>query len=167
MALATLFDVTEIGYWMPIKDGDPRAFAIYKRHYTYKPYRDGRRQLHGYRNRFLIAGPGEVMMLLGVDERALFVWRKFIDDSGQQGVNCAVFRNESEHRASTLIREAVDLAWQRWPGARLYTYVNAAKLSGSLPGFCFLAARWRHCGETAGGLLIFERLPTTARAFAS
>ena len=153
--MTALFDIADMGYWMPVLDGDRRAYALFSRHYSFYPYRDGRRAA---RNDWRFTGPcRERMVLLGSDERALFVWKVFDDASGQTGVNCSIFRNESEHRASTLIKEAVALAWQKWPGQRLYTYVNPAKLPGTLPGFCFLAARWRHCGETAGGLLIFER----------
>jgi len=38
--------------------------------------------------------------------KALFVWRKFEDDSGQKGINCSIFRNESDILSSDLIREA-------------------------------------------------------------
>lgn len=90
---------------------------------------------------------------------AVFAWRKFIDDSGQRGVNCAVFRNESPHRSSDMIREAMSLAWQRWPGDRLFTMVNSAKIRSTNPGYCFLMAGWRKCGYTKGGLLVLEAHP--------
>lgn len=139
------------GYWLPIKDGDPRALGLYLRHYSARHYRDGR-------PRRLFVGPGEKMVLMTERCDALFVWRKFIDDTvpAQRGVNCAVFRNESLVLSSALIREACELAWQRWPGERLYTYVNSAKVRSTNPGFCFLKAGWRRCGETKGGLMIFE-----------
>ncbi len=72
-----------IGNWLPVKDGDPRAAAIYRRHYSAYEYRDGRRSRYGAKNRFHIAGPGEKLLLMTVNCDALFVWRKFIDDSGQ------------------------------------------------------------------------------------
>ncbi len=99
--------------WFGVKDGDPRAYALMKRHYSFQPYKDGRRQNPGNPNRRLFVGPGQKMVLLTVDCDALFVWRKFIDKSGQQGVNCAVFRNESDHLSSELILEAEQLAWER------------------------------------------------------
>jgi hypothetical protein len=76
-------------------------------------------------------GPGESIVLLSPDARALFVWRKEryrLD--GQIGVNNAVFRNEgsSAGRASDLIEAAVSEAWQRWPGERLFTFVDASKV---------------------------------------
>ena len=88
----------------------------------------------------------------------MFVWRKFIDDSGQDGINCAVFRNESEHRSSTLIRQADAIADHVWPDRRHYTYVDPKAVRSSNPGFCFMAAGWRKCGMTKGGLIILERV---------
>lgn len=150
----------ELGYWLPVNDGDARAYAIMRRHYTFQAYRDGRRQNRANRNRHLFVGPGEKIVLLGADEKALFVWRKFIDKSGQAGVNCVVFRNESGRRASDLIREAEQIAWTRWPGERLYTYVDPRKLSGDVPGYCFRRAGWRRCGiSQTAKLLIFEKYP--------
>lgn len=147
--------------WLPCLDGDDRARGIYSRHYSHRDYADGR-------NPRLFVGPGEKMVLLTQNCQALFVWRKFIDDSGQQGVNCAVFRNEGgrgcangshRHNSSNLIIHAVEIAWQHWPGERLYTYVNAAKILSANPGYCFKRAGWRKCGETKGGLVILEILP--------
>ena len=74
----------------------------------------------------------------------------------QEGINCAVFRNESSVLSSALITEAMRLAWHRWPGERLYTYVNPAQIKSNNPGFCFQAAGWHKCGESQGGLVILE-----------
>ena len=137
------------GHWWPIRDGDPRALALYLKHYSALHYRRRRNRK--------IAGPGEYMMLMTVDCKALWVWRKFIDKSGQKGVNCAVFRNEGDMLSSELIKEAVDLAWRRWPGERLYTYINARKVKSANPGYCYLMAGWERAGRTQGGLLIMEK----------
>ena len=145
--------------WLPIKDGDPRAAAIYRRHYSCYHYADNRRAQHGYRNRFLIIGPGEKMLLMTVNCDALFAWRKFIDASGQMGVNCAIFRNESPMLSSALILEAEQHAWTRWPEHRLYTYVNSKAIRSRNPGYCYKVAGWNTCGETKGGLTILEKLP--------
>jgi hypothetical protein len=96
------------------------------------------------------------MVLLTIGCDALWVWRKFKDDSGQVGVNCAVFRNESGTRSSELVREAMAHAWARWPGERLYTYVNATAIRSTNPGYCFKMAGWSDCGRTKGGLVILE-----------
>jgi hypothetical protein len=143
--------------WIAVRDGDSRALALYRRHYSCYRYADGRRP-----RRFV--GPGERMVLLTEDCRALFVWRRFRDASGQTGVNCAVFRNEGPLRASTLIRAAEDLAWQRWPGTRFYTYVNPRAVASPIPGYCFRRAGWRRCGVTRKRrLLIFEKVPRPAQ----
>lgn len=138
--------------WIRVKDGDDRARGLFHRHYSYRRYADGR-------NPRQFVGPGEHIVLLTVDCRALFIWRKFIDASGQQGVNCSVFRNESPHLSSDLIRGACIIAWQRWPGERLYTYVNPRRIRSTNPGYCFLAAGWQRCGTTKGQLAILQRLP--------
>ena len=85
--------------WYVTKDGDLSCLELYERHYSCYEYRDGRK-----RSQFV--GPGEHIVLRTGDADAMFVWRKFIDDSGQQGVNCAVFRNESRLLSSELIRQA-------------------------------------------------------------
>ena len=137
--------------WFPVKDGDPRAFALMKRHYSYQAYSDGRRQNLNNPNRMLFVGPGDKMVLMTLCCKALFVWRKFIDKSGQSGVNCAVFRNESKHLSSDLILEAEQLARNRWPQeTRFYTYVNDKKIESPNPGYCFKKAGWRQLRKRKG-----------------
>lgn len=146
------------GHWLRSRDGDLVGAALYHRHYSAHQYADGRLSDPNNRNRNLFVGPGYKMVLIKRDLKALFVWRKFIDKSGQQGINCAVFRNESSTLSSCLIGEAMRLAWQRWPGERLYTYVNADAIKSSNPGYCFKQAGWKTCGKTRGGLIILEAI---------
>ena len=47
------------GYWTQVRDGDSRVAQMYMRHYSCHQYKDGRRGQYGYRNRFLVMGPGE------------------------------------------------------------------------------------------------------------
>lgn len=142
------------GYWLGVKDGDRRAFTLFQRHYSYQEYKDKR-----YRNG-LFMGPGEKLVLMTYQCDALFGWRKFTDDSGQQGVNCAVFRNESPILSSLLIREACEIAWRRWPGERLYTYVSPKNIQSINPGYCFKKAGWKTCGITKWNkLIILELVP--------
>jgi len=138
-------------HWFETRDGDPVARALYRRHYSCYRYRDGRLPQ-------LFVGPGEKLVLVTEPGEALFVWRKFKSADEQQGVNCAVFRNESATLSSDLIREAMVLAWQRWPGERLYTYVNPALVRHKRdPGRCFRRAGWTMCGRTQERrLLILE-----------
>ena len=150
--------------WLITKDGDPRVSDLYKRHYSCHLYRDRRRSQPGYRNRHLVFGPGEKLVLLSADCRAVLGWRVFIDASGQAGINCAFFRNEGAFdglvKSSELILDAEALAFAKWGERRLYTYVNAAAVASSNPGYCFKVAGWRRCGETKSGLLILEKFPT-------
>lgn len=148
----------DLGHWFQIKDADPRARAMYLGHYSARHYKDGRR-----RSKFI--GPGEYMLLMTTGCDALFAWRKFKDDAQppQTGVNNPIFiRKAGDNLASDLIREACEIAWTRWPGERLYTYVNPKKVRSTNPGYCYLKAGWRKCGKTKGGLLIFEVLPTAS-----
>jgi len=144
--------------WYSIKDGDPRAAAIYERHYSCVNI-TARRRTGDKR----ICGPGEKMVLMTVDCLALFVWRKAKrpDLAGQQGVYCSIFRNEGEVLSSELILEAEKLARRRWPGERLYTYINPREIESVNPGYCFKVAGWQKCGETQGGLVILEKRPSS------
>ncbi len=148
--------------WVESKDADPDGLALFRRHYTYRKRRDQYDMFNMARNRNmkLFVGPGEKYVLLTPCKRALFVWRKFISMDHQEGVNCAVFRNEGTGiPASEMIREADRLAWERWPGERHYTYVDGRKVKSRNPGYCFIMAGWRKCGVTKNGLLILEILP--------
>jgi hypothetical protein len=140
-------------HWFAVKDGNAVARSIFNRHYSRHFYTDGRKPK-------LFVGPGEKMVLLTPDGTALFVWRKFISADGQQGINCAIFRNEGEVLSSELILEAEQLAWSRWPGERLYTYVSSAKIKSVNPGYCFKIAGWKDCGMTkVNKLTILEKYP--------
>lgn len=143
--------------WMEMKDGDDSCRAIFDRHYSRYVYADGRRPK-------LFVGPGEKMVLMRPNGDGLFVWRKFISRDGQQGVNCAVFRNESDAIASDLIVDAMQIAWRRWPASRLYTYVDPAKVRPTMVrgypvwGWCFYRAGWRFAGVSKSGKIVLVNL---------
>jgi hypothetical protein len=143
------------GQWLAVKRTDPRAFALFRRHYSFKKGERWRRP--GNTN---VTSAGQTMVLLSQMGDALFVWLRCTIDrlDKQEGVNCAVFRNEGTVLSSELIREADRLAWQRWPGLRHFTYVDPTEVASPLPGYCFRRAGWRHRGQSAKGKLIFERL---------
>lgn len=145
--------------WIDMRDGNDECRAIFDRHYSRYVYADGRKPK-------LFVGPGEKMVLLDANGPALFVWRKFISGAGQEGINCAIFRNETGGRASHMIRTAMARAFQRWPVQRLFTYVDPREVKPTMVqncpvwGFCFIKAGWRFCGWTkARKLMIFEWLP--------
>lgn len=77
-------------YWVQVKDGNFIALELFRLHYSKYHYADGRDP-----NRFV--GPGERIVLIGKNNDALFVWRKFISADGQLGINCSVFRISMEH----------------------------------------------------------------------
>jgi hypothetical protein len=140
-------------YWHEAKDGNAEARELFDRHYSRYRYKDGRKPK-------LFCGPGEKTVLLTEAADALFVWRKFRSADGQQGVNCAIFRNESNILSSLLILDAEQIAWKRWPGERLYTYVKALAIRSSNPGYCYKLSGWKTCGITkVNKLVILEKEP--------
>nr|DAQ12784.1 MAG TPA: hypothetical protein [Caudoviricetes sp.] len=134
--------------WWLTKDGDRSCRDLYRRHYSSRKSK---------RTSNLFIGPGEVIALRTAEADAVFVWRRFIDDSGQTGVSCAIFRNEGPHLSSILIRQADAIADHVWPGLRHYTFVDPSAVRSTNPGACFRHAGWTRCGATRKGLLIFER----------
>lgn len=141
--------------WYITKDGDRACIELYERHYSCYQYRDGR-------TRTQCVGPGEHIVLRTAAGNAMFVWRKYIDDTEpkQEGVECSVFRNEAPHRyqSSELVRQADAIADFCWPRERHYTKVRPEAVRSANPGYCFIAAGWRRCGMTKGGLVLLERV---------
>lgn len=140
-------------HWqLTVSREDGRLLAFLDDHYSCKEKQRKVRK-HAY-------GPGEDLALMTATLDAAFVWnyeRYRLD--GQTGINCVAFRNVGEILSSDLIREAVEIAWEKWPGERLFTFVNGSKVRSSNPGYCFLKAKWERCGRSAKGLLILEKLP--------
>ena len=136
--------------WLVVPEGDDRARALYGRHYSYRP-----RGRDTVPNRF---GPGEKIVLVTPRGDALFLWRweRYRRDN-QQGVNCAVFRNEGPRLSSGLILAAEKMALARWPGSRLFTFINKSMIRSKNPGYCFKVAGWKRCGETKTDLIIMEK----------
>lgn len=146
--------------WHRVSNRDPRVIALYNRQYSAARGRKAGRYRGG------IAGNGESITLLTGDGRAVFNWiRQDSRRDGQIGVNCSVFRNEGPALSSELIRAACALAWQRWPGERLWTYVDGdatARRRGRAhpPGCCFIMAGWTLLPERSRrGLYILECWP--------
>ena len=133
--------------WREVSDGYPPARRLADKHYSRKTF-----------GATLFVGPGEKMVLLTPENDALFVWRLSVYRlDGQEGIECTLFRNEGRHLSSDLIREACLWAWQRWPGERLFSYVDTRKVQSEHPGYCFLMAGWQKCGHNKSGhLLILE-----------
>jgi hypothetical protein len=99
-------------------------------------------------------------VLISEWDDALFGWRSSIRDDGQVGICCTIFRNESQHRSSDMIREAEVLAWGKWPGQRLFTHVDPSRVLSKNPGYCFRMAGWtKTTTVTTRGLIVWEKLP--------
>jgi len=137
-------------HWIIGQDGEPELYELYRRHYS--SWKNPNPKIA------LFVGPGEHIVLTLPNRLALFVWRKFIDDSGQTGINCAIFRNESKILSSDLIREADAIADFCWPGERHYTYIWAEAIKSRNPGYCFIQAGWKRCGYTKANLHVLERM---------
>lgn len=156
-AAAVLATLTAV-HWFEIRDGDPRLVALYGRHYTANPTVSV-----AQRRRYGVSGVGESLCLLTVDSQAAFIWVKNTMErmDRQVGVQCSFFRNESDALSSDLICEADELAWQKWPGERHWTYIDRKGVEGRTnKGKCFLHAGWRrYHRKSQGGLLILERFP--------
>lgn len=160
-------------HWYPSNRADPRALALYLRHYSASAHAGGRRRDDPQRPRRQFVAPGACLVFLTATCDALFVWHRAkpgLRLDKQDGVSCAVFRNEGSVRVSELILEAEQLAWRRWPGERLFTYVDPRKTQAEVPGYCFRRARWRRVRRpdgspvvTKAGLLLFEKRPGWAR----
>ncbi|MGB6230290.1 MAG: hypothetical protein WBF53_09210, partial [Litorimonas sp.] len=118
--------------WWITRDGDREAVALFERHYS-------ARSLEG-RTQFV--GPGEHIVLRTWDCDALFVWRAFLENLGNERIECSVFRNEGPHLSSDLIRQADAIADAVWPGRRRHTFVDAARVRSTVPGWCFRRAGW-------------------------
>ena len=148
--------------WYGIKQTEKVATALYARHYSSKKSNKNVSDWikHG------IAGPGEVITLITSDYKALFVWQKQkYSMSGQYGVNCAVFRNEGSVLSSQLILDAEEIAQNRWPGERMFTYIDPSEVRSLNPGYCFQMAGWNYARDEFGkrkttkrGLLIMEKI---------
>lgn len=136
--------------WIEVKDGDPTVVTLYRRHYSYRPPSAGRRKKN------LAVGPGERMVLLLASAEALCAWRKEEHrKDGQEGVNCAIYRREGgAGLASDLLSDAMREAWTRWPGERLFTFVDPLEVAPTWRagrptwGHCFYQAGWRFAGLT-------------------
>ena len=139
--------------WFEVRDGDIRLRPFFERHYSAR-----KKSFRHYKNWRRICAPGEHLILLTPKCDALFVWvKEMIRNDGQIGVNCSVFRNEGKNLSSELIAEAVELAHNKWPQERLFTYVDPAKIQSTNPGYCFIQAGWERLnGASPKGLVILE-----------
>lgn len=151
--------------WMEVLDGNPTARDLFTRHYSNRHRRRGRKQPA------LIVGPGRKLLLITADAGAVCSFRLAeIRQDEQTGVECNIFRREAGDLASTLLAGAMQLAWSRFPGERLFSFVAPREVRPTMLkgprghlypvwGYCFYQAGWRFCGLTKKGLHILECRP--------
>lgn len=77
---------------------------------------------------------------------------------------CSLFRNESEHLSSELIRQAVAATIWKWPEVPplgMVTFVDAGKVKQKRdPGYCYLMAGFHKVGTTKDrGLVALQLMP--------
>ena len=132
-------------YWVISHDMNPIAQKFADRHYS--------RKSPGSR---AFVGPGEKIVLLSSNGDAVFAWLRSdpkLRGDHINGVCCTIFRNEGPVLSSKLILEAEKFAYDRWPGLKLFTYVNKSKVKSKNPGWCFMKAGWKLVGENKSGKL--------------
>lgn len=152
--------------WQRVTKFDPRTAAIADRHYS-------RRTIGSPQ----FMPPGETLVLLSIDERAVFGWWRPHPRSGIKSMNgldgwtCTIFRNESLLlRSSDLILDVektlIDDGRTIGPDGFI-TYVWDKKVNSRNPGYCFKCAGYRKAGRSADGkktlLLKSATLAGTAR----
>jgi hypothetical protein len=118
---------------------------------------------------------GRKLILRDTKGDVLFAWLwpdadKRMD--GQTGFNCAIFRNESSRKASSIILEAERAAIARWGMNRMFTYIDPRKTrvikrrGKRIVGACYLVAGWKMVvkkngkpHESKAGQYLFVKLP--------
>lgn len=142
--------------WQLSDRADPRAVAVADRHYN--------RQAIGSPQ---FVPPGRCVVLRTPEANALWVtswpFAEYVKHAWPGAWVCSIFRNESPHLASELIREAVAATLHVWPKAPslgMVTFVDRDKTRRKRdPGRCFRRAGFEVCGETKGGLVALQLLP--------
>jgi hypothetical protein len=142
--------------WMLTNRADPRAAKIADRHYN--------RQKPGTRQ---FTPPGRVIVLVTPEYDALWCtsapYAQYVRHAWAGAWVCSLFRNESGHLSSDLIREAVAITRGIWPDVPplgMVTFVDRSKTRPKRdPGYCYRMAGWRACGMTKGGLYALQQLP--------
>lgn len=104
--------------------------------------------------------PGETVVLRNTQGTILFGWvKQQYRDDGEEGINCSVFRNQSQRRSSDVILEAEQWAVKRWGVSRFFTYVNPSEIISVNPGYCFKKAGWHFVRKLPDGKHLLAKNP--------
>lgn len=142
--------------WIESHRADAEVVPLADRHYN--------RQKHGSPQ---FAPPGRCLVLKtpAVDAFWITSWpfAEYVKHAWAGAWVCSAFRNENRRNlASELIREAVAVTRFKWepPALGMVTFVNPDKVRSKRdPGYCFIRAGFKPCGQTKGGLLAFQMMP--------
>lgn len=142
--------------WQLSYRADPVANRIAKRHYTCQ-------SPHSLQ----FVPPGRCLVLLAEHAAALWAtswpFAAYVKHAWAGAWINSLFRNESEHLSSELIREAVAATRWYWPDVPplgMVTFVDPTKVRRKRDwGRCYRKAGFRHVGSTVGGLIALQLLP--------
>lgn len=117
--------------------------------------------------------PGSCRVLVANNNKAVFGLSfpkaEFVKHAWPGAWICSIFRNESAGPlASLMIRDALAVMQTEYelPSIGCVTFVDPRKVPGILhrgervKGFCFMRAGFRAIGETKGGLIAWQLLPS-------
>ena len=143
--------------WQRSFRADPVARRIADRHYN--------RQSVGSAQ---FVPPGACVVLRTLEGDAVWVtsWpiAEYVQHEWAGAWVNSLFRNESEHRSSELIREAIAatlVVWPEPPELGVVTFVDSSKVRRKRdPGRCYRKAGFQLVGTTKGGLLAWQLVPS-------
>lgn len=150
--------------WRHSNRADKLALPLADRHYS--------RQKPGTPQ---FVKPGRCAVFLTPDCDALWVtswpFAQWVKHAWPGAWECSLFRNESPHKASDLIREAVSATLDIWPNPPsisssvgpvcMVSFVDKSKVRPTIVrgkevwGWTWLKAGWKEIGQTKKGLLAF------------
>jgi hypothetical protein len=142
--------------WRQSHRFDRRALPLADRHYN-------RRAIGS--PQFVPPGRNLVLLTEGADALWVTSWpfAEFTKHAWAGAWVNSLFRNESPHLASELIRQAVSATRGFYgdpPPLGMITFIDASKIRHKRdPGRCYRKAGFKHVGFTAGGLHALQMLP--------
>lgn len=144
-----MLDIPQYGPWLITHKADHACRLLADRHYT--------RQTIGSPQ---FCRPGRNLVLRTALGDAVWVTWSGIRDDGLRAWECTIFRNESPHLSSDMIRAALTATMAEWgqpPPDGIITYVDQSKVQSANPGFCFLSAGFRRIGRSKRrGLVLLQ-----------
>lgn len=145
----------DVMLWRLSNRADPLALPLADRHYN--------RQKIGAPQ---FVPPGRCTVLLTPGANAVWVtswpFAEYVKHAWAGAWVNSLFRNESGHLSSDLIRQAVAATrhiWPNVPNLGMVTFVDRRHIQSRNPGYCYQCAGFRRVGYTVGGLVALQLLP--------